>query len=89
MAMKIDTEGHEFQILLSAEKLLKRKNFKVIQFEFGEYTIQNNESFKQYFEYLQNYGFKLFRISKFGITEICEYTKNLEVHWNTNYLAVR
>jgi FkbM family methyltransferase len=89
VGMKIDTEGHEFSILLSAQKLLKSKNFQVVQFEFGEYNLENQQSFKQYFDYLHGLGFKLFRISIFGLNEIQEYKKSLEIHWNTNYLAVK
>jgi hypothetical protein len=75
--------------LLSAQKLLKKKEFKTVQFEFGEYSLENRESFKQYYIYLDNLGFKLYRISKFGLIEINEYEKKLEIHWNTNYLAVK
>ena len=89
VGMKIDTEGYEFRILLSAKKLLKNKDFKIVQFEFGEYSIENQESLKQYYMFFKNLGFKLFRISKFGLIEINEYEKKLEIHWNTNYLAVK
>jgi hypothetical protein len=34
-------------------------------------------------------GFNLYLISKFGLIEINEYEKKLEIHWNTNYLAVK
>jgi FkbM family methyltransferase len=89
VGMKIDTEGQELPILLSARKLLQSKNFKVVQFEFGEYTIEKSESFKEYFDYLSRLGFEIFRMSKFGITEITEYKPRLEVHWNTSYLAIK
>ena len=89
VGMKIDTEGQELPILLSAKKLLQSKNFKVVQFEFGEYTIEKSESFKEYFDYLSRLGFEIFRMSKFGITEIKEYKPRLEVHWNTSYLAIK
>ena len=89
VGIKIDTEGNEFAVILSAEKLLKSKNFKSLQFEFGEYTIQNQESFKQYFEYLTSIGFKVFRLSKFGTHEILKYSPKLEIHWTTNYLATK
>jgi|GEM_PF-4203986 len=89
VGMKIDTEGQELPILLSAKKLLQSKNFKVVQFEFGEYTIEKSESFKEYFDYLSSLGFEIFRMSKFGITEIKEYKPRLEVHWNTSYLAIK
>jgi FkbM family methyltransferase len=89
VGMKIDTEGYEFTILLSAKKLLKNKDFKVVQFEFGECSLENRESFKQYYIFLTNLGFKLFRISKFGLIELNKYEKKLEIHWNTNYLAIK
>jgi len=89
IGMKIDTEGHEFTILLSAKNLISQKSFKVIQFEFGEYSIENKENFKQYYDFLTEFNFKVFIISKYGIIEIKEYKKELEVHWNTNYLAIK
>ena len=89
IGMKIDTEGQELEILLSAEKLLSSKHFLCVQFEFGEYTIEKKESFKQYFEFFSDLGFKMFRMSKFGASEIKMYSAKHEVHWNTNYLAIK
>jgi hypothetical protein len=87
--MKIDTEGQELEILLSAEKLLSSEHFLCVQFEFGEYTIEKKESFKEYYEFLSDLGFKLIRMSKFGAYEIKAYGARHEVHWNTNYLAIK
>jgi FkbM family methyltransferase len=89
IGMKIDTEGHEFTILKSARNLISQKSFKVIQFEFGEYNIHNKENFKQFYDLLTEFNFKLFRISKYGTFAITEYKNDLEVHWNTNYLAIK
>jgi FkbM family methyltransferase len=89
IGMKIDTEGHEFTILKNAINLISRESFKVIQFEFGEYNTDNKENFKQYYDFLTKFNFKLFRMSKYGIFEIKEYKRELEVHWNTNYLAIK
>lgn len=87
--MKIDTEGYEFEILLAAKELLRDKKFQLVQFEFGEFTIEKKQSFRQYFDYLSDLNFKIYRMSKYGLSLIPVYEPRLEVHWNTNYLAVR
>jgi FkbM family methyltransferase len=89
VAMKIDTEGHELEILLAARKLMQKKYFKAVQFEFGEYTAERNQNFKTFYELLSNLNFTLFRVSNYGLRSLNEYSPKLEIHWNTNYLAIK
>lgn len=89
IGMKIDTEGYEFEILSSAKTLLGAEHFRLVQFEFGEYTIEKKQSFRQYFDFLTMLDFRLYRMSKYGLALIPKYDARLEIHWNTNYLAVK
>lgn len=52
--MKIDTEGHDFEVLKGAEKMLREKRITAIQVEAGMYPGNNRhvplEAFKSHFE---------------------------------------
>jgi FkbM family methyltransferase len=49
--LKIDTEGHEFDVLLGFEDFLEK--VKIIQFEYGETFLDNNRKLIDVITYLQ------------------------------------
>ncbi len=63
--LKIDAEGHEFNILLGAEKSLKNGFFDVIHFEFNEMNIFSKVHLKNFIDILSEY--KLFRLLPDGM----------------------
>jgi len=50
--LKIDTEGNELQVLRGAERHLKKRCIKAIQFEFNEMNIVSKASFKDFWNML-------------------------------------
>jgi FkbM family methyltransferase len=84
--LKVDIEGHEFQALLGAVKMIEGKKIKFIQFEFGECHIDARIFFRDFYYLLSPY-YKLHRIVSNGVREINEYTTDLEVFDTVNYLA--
>lgn len=84
--LKMDIEGHELKVLHGSKEMLK--NIDRIQFEFGGCDI-DSRTFFQDFWYLLYKDFRIYRILSHGIFEIKEYSEDLEVFRNTNYIAIR
>lgn len=55
--LKIDTEGHELEVLKGAAGLLRAKRIGAIQFEFNEMNIVSRVFFKDFRDLLPNYRF--------------------------------
>ena len=85
--LKLDTEGHEFNILEGGRSNLKNQNIKAIQFEFGPYNIESRTYFKDFYDLLSPY-YNLFKIVNNGLVEIKGYSPYLEKFITSNYLAV-
>ncbi len=84
--LKIDIEGHEFQALLGAQKMLEAKKIKFILFEFGEFNIISKTFFKDFYNLLGS-NYKFYRVIPNGLREIANYSTDLEVFNTINYLA--
>jgi FkbM family methyltransferase len=83
--LKVDIEGHEYQALLGAIKMIEAKKIKFIQFEFGECHIDSRTFFRDFYDLLSPH-YKFHRIVSDGIREIPYYTTDLEVFDTVNYL---
>jgi FkbM family methyltransferase len=69
--LKIDTEGHELEVLKGAANLLREKRIKAIQFEFNEMNVVSRVFFKDFMELLPNY--KFYRLVRNGLVRIDPY----------------
>lgn len=83
--MKLDIEGHEFGALQGFGSALQKT--KLLQFEFGGGNIDTKTYFQDFFYYLRQHSFELYRISPLGLIEIKNYSERDEVFATTNYLA--
>jgi FkbM family methyltransferase len=63
--LKIDTEGHELEVLKGARKLLRRKAIDYIQFEFNEMNLVSGVHMREIKDFLS--GFELFRMLPHGL----------------------
>lgn len=85
--IKIDVEGHELKCLQGAETMLKEQRIQYIQFEFGISNIYSRVFFKDIYEQLDKYGYKISRMLKNGLAPIQQYHHSTEVFYTTNYFA--
>lgn len=69
--LKIDTEGHEFEVLKGAEKLIRSNNVALIHFEFNEMNVISRVFFKDIWDFLPNYDF--YRMLPDGLVSIKQY----------------
>ena len=71
--LKIDTEGHELNVLQGFENLLE--NVKLIQFEYGGTFLDNNIKLIDVVNYLKNKGFYKFSyLTNYGVEAITDFS---------------
>jgi FkbM family methyltransferase len=89
--MKIDTEGHEMDVLLGAEQAIQAGRIDVITFEFGVHQVESRHFFKDYWLYLTKRGYALYFVNDAGaITPLERYEYRWEqFNRNFEFIAAR
>lgn len=85
--LKIDAEGHDFDVILGAGKLLDKQAIGVIQFEYNWRWIYGKHFLQETFEFLNERGYDLGKITPKGIQFYSDYDVQLESFVEGNYLA--
>lgn len=85
--IKIDVEGHELAVLRGSSQILNRVH--AVQFEFGGTCIDAGIWFRDLWNFLEPYGFEMFRMTPCGLLRIKKYSEQEEVFVFQNYVAVR
>jgi FkbM family methyltransferase len=86
--LKIDTEGSELDILQGGSELLKDHSIDAIQFEYTCTYPDAGITLKQIYEYLNKFGYKLFRECTGGLIYISTWDDALECYRYSNYVAL-
>lgn len=84
--LKIDTEGHEFEVLCGSNELLNSGNIDVIQFEFNEMNIISRAFLKDFYTLLPNYHF--YRLDQQKLIDIGKYETRNEIFQFQNIIAI-
>ena len=85
--LKLDVEGHELDVLNGAKQLLN--TIEIIQFEFGGCNIDTKTFLQDFWYFLLERNFELFRVTPRGVKLIEGYQESDEIFSTTNYIAVR
>ncbi len=85
--LKMDVEGHEFDVLRGATETLK--NIQIVQFEFGGSNIDTRTFFQDFWYFFSKLNFDLYRLTTKGPILINSYSEHDETFRPTNYYAVR
>ena len=85
--LKMDVEGHELDVLIGAKQSLN--SIEIIQFEFGGCNIDTKTFLQDFWYFLYDRNFQLFRVTPRGVRLINSYQESDEVFSTTNYIAVR
>jgi FkbM family methyltransferase len=85
--LKIDTEGHEMEVLFGAHEMLKASRIRSIQFEFGDTFVPTNYHFRDIFDLLSP-QYRIYRILRHGLFEITHYSHDLEVYKLSNFMCL-
>ncbi len=85
--LKMDIEGHEFDLLLGATETLR--NIRVVQFEFGGSNIDTRTYFQDFWYFFEDLGFTIHRLTPRRPLLIKHYSESDESFRATNYFAIR
>ncbi len=84
--LKIDTEGHELEVLHGFLRFIRANRVALIQFEFNEMNIVSKASFRDFWELLPSYDF--FRMLPDGLVPIEAYNPiHCEIYGYQNIVA--
>ena len=84
--LKIDTEGHEFEVMSGAKKMIMQGSIKIIQFEFNEMNIISRVFLKDFYHMLNDYN--IYRVDSDRLLPLFEYDSRNEIFQFQNFLAV-
>lgn len=92
--LKIDTEGHELEILKGTCKMIAGNKIGIIQFEFNEFNIFSRSFMYDFYQLLPQYKFyrimpqnNLFPMGEYNsMLEIFRYQNILAIHNSLNYV---
>jgi FkbM family methyltransferase len=85
--LKIDVEGLEDKVLKGFEGMLRSRNIRVIQFEYGNINISTHFLLKDFHDYLEPLGMKVGKIYP-DYVDFRAYQYSDENFYGPNYLAV-
>lgn len=85
--LKIDAEGHDFDVILGAARLLENQAIGAIQFEYNWRWIYGKHFLQEAFGFLNQRGYDMGKITPEGIQFYADYDVQLESFVEGNYLA--
>ena len=85
--MKIDTEGHELEVLIGASDMILNNKIDVIQFEFNEMNVVSRVFLKDFYTILSNYN--MYRLDSNRLIPLLKYESRNEIFQFQNFLAIR
>ena len=86
--LKIDTEGHDLQVLRGAADMIGRRAVRHIQFEYGSANVDSRDLLKDFFGFFSAAPYKLHKIHREGYRHYPRYNVRLENFQYQNWLAV-
>lgn len=87
--LKIDTEGHDLQVLRGAADLIARRAVHFIQFEYGAANVESRDLLKDFFAFFEGTRYNLHKIHPEGYSHYPRYNVRLENFQYQNWLVVR
>lgn len=87
--VKIDTEGHDLEVLQGARNLLESGSIDMVQFEYNMRWIYAGHFLRDAFEYLQGFGYKIGKVTPKAVEFYTKWHYELETFRESNIIAVR
>jgi len=87
--MKIDVEGHEFEVLKGGKSLLDSGKIKIIQFEYGGCNIDSGVFLKDIFNFFKNMSYSFYKIYPDYIGHVQRYDQRFDNFQYQNWLIAR
>jgi FkbM family methyltransferase len=86
--LKIDTEGHDLQVLRGAAGMLRRRAVRFVQFEYGAANADSRDLLRDFFAFFGELRYNLHKIHPEGYSFYPRYNHRLENLQYQNWLAV-
>ena len=86
--LKIDTEGNDYKVLKGFEDKIKNRKIRLIQFEYGPFSIVSKDLLKNFYDFLNQYGYVIGKIYPNHI-DLRGYHVHSENFILSNYIAFR
>jgi hypothetical protein len=83
--MKIDTEGHELEVLKGAASLISREAIGIIQFEFNEMNVLSRVFLRDFYRLLE--GYNIYRLDTNRLVPLYGYSPENEIFRFQNFVA--
>ncbi|MFX1419562.1 MAG: FkbM family methyltransferase [Promethearchaeota archaeon] len=87
--MKIDAEGHEFEILKGGKNLFHNGQVNLIQFEYGGCFIDAHVFLKDIFDFFKDFDYNFYKIYPNSIKLVPKYFNNFENFQYQNWLIIK
>ncbi|MBC8487500.1 MAG: FkbM family methyltransferase [Bacteroidetes bacterium] len=87
--IKIDTEGHDMEVIYGGNNMLASGAIDILQFEYNHRWIDGRHFLRDAFELLLPLGFIIGKITPKGIEFYPDWDYELETFVESNYLAVK
>lgn len=87
--VKVDTEGHDIEILRAIRPLLERGAIGVLQFEYNWRWLSNRGSLNEVFELIAGTGYRLARVYPDGLGIYPGWNAEMDRYFEANYALVR
>jgi FkbM family methyltransferase len=87
--IKVDTEGHDLEVLYGCEDMLARQAVDLVQFEYNHRWIDARHFLRDAFDFFLPFGFIIGKITPRGIEFYSTWDYELETFNEANYLAMK
>jgi FkbM family methyltransferase len=87
--LKVDTEGHDIEVLYGGNELFTAGAIDIAQFEYNHRWINSRHYLRDAFDYFKPLGYELGKITPKGIEFYPAWDFELETFREGNYLAVK
>jgi FkbM family methyltransferase len=84
---KIDAEGHDIEVIKGAIRMLQQRNVDVLQFEYNQRWIFNGSFLRDAFNILSPLGYRIGKVTPYGIEFYDSWDCELETFREGNYIA--
>jgi FkbM family methyltransferase len=85
--VKIDTEGHDLAVMRGAQTLFTEQRISIVQFEYNHRWIYARCYLRDVFDLLEPLGYRLGKLTPFGVEFYPSWDPDLETFVEGNYVA--
>ena len=86
--MKIDAEGHDFEVLKGMQSTLQSRSIDIIQFEYGYRNVNSKVFLKDIYDYIVHFDYQLYKIRPYSLFKLDFYAHYFDDFRLSNYVLI-